>query len=49
MMDLDDLAAVDKINAQVMADSDHWKLVAKATALDLFFDGQTVDTILRAI
>ena len=49
MMDLADLAALDKVNAQFMSDPEYFKMVGRAFSGGLFFDGQTEDTILRQI
>jgi len=48
-VDYPDLAAIDKANAQMMADADYWKLVARAGEQQLFLDGSVHDTISRAI
>jgi hypothetical protein len=47
--DLADLAALDKIQAQMMADQGYWQLVNKAFANQLFVDGSSVDRISRQV
>jgi hypothetical protein len=48
-MDLPDLAAMDKIQALMMADQGYWQLIDKAFKNGLFVDGSSHDVISRQI
>ena len=46
-VDYDNLAAVEKINAQLLTDQGYWALLNKAA--DLFIEGSGHDTLLQTI
>jgi hypothetical protein len=48
-LDLADLAAVEKIQAQMMMDQSYWQLVDKAFKAQLFVDGSSTDYISRQV
>src|SRR5579863_9158423 len=48
-IDYADLAAIDKANAQLMADGDYWTMVERANEKGLFIDGSVHDTVSRLV
>jgi nitrogenase molybdenum-iron protein alpha/beta subunit len=47
--DFADLAAVEKVQAQMMMDQTYWQMIDKAFKAELFVDGTSVDTISRMV
>jgi len=45
--DYADLAALEKVRNQLMADQEYWQKVAKAA--DLFIEGSITDTVMRSL
>jgi uncharacterized alpha/beta hydrolase family protein len=48
-VDYDDLATFEKVQSQVLADPEYWKLIGKAAAADLFIEGSAEDVMMRKI
>jgi hypothetical protein len=48
-LDMPDLAAVEKLWGQALADADYWKMLERARTAELFIDGRTIDTVSRAV
>jgi hypothetical protein len=48
-LDLPDLAAVEKIQSQLLMDQTYWQMLAKSAKDGLFIDGQANDVIYREV
>jgi hypothetical protein len=49
MMDANDLAALEKIQMNMMADADYWKMIDRAMKAELFLEGYTRDEVMRSL
>ncbi len=45
--DNEDLASIEKVNAQLSADQDYWALLSKGD--DLFIEGSLHDTVIQSV
>ncbi len=49
VIDYADLASMEKIQTQMLADADYWKMISRASTAEIFIDGSVIDTVMREI